>query len=107
MALLAVPAFAIAQSDDKAKEAKRAEMLAECQAMVKEQATSEAAAAAFTDFCTCQTDNILKNLTMDEIAQLEKLESADEATKQKMTAKVQPLLMPCFEELQKKMGGGQ
>ena len=107
MALLAIPAFANAQSDDKAKSAKQADMVAQCLEMTKEQATTDAAKAAFKDFCSCQAEAMVKNLTLAEIDEIEKIESADQATQQKLAAKVQPLMMPCMEELQKKMGAGQ
>lgn len=107
MALLAIPAFANAQGDDKAKSAKQAQIIAECIENTKEEATTDAAKAAFKDYCSCQAEAMVNNMTMAEIDEADNIESADEATKQKISAKVLPLLMPCMEELQKKMGGGQ
>lgn len=107
LALIAIPAFANAQDTDKDKAAARTRMITECMNDVKDQTTTDELKAAFQDYCTCQTEGMLKQFSLKEIAEFENLENADAAKQQEASAKIMPVLMPCMEELQKKLGAGQ
>jgi len=107
LALIAIPALASAQDTDKEKEAAKPKLVTECMDGFKDQATTEELKAAFKDFCTCQVDGLLKEFSLKEVEELKNMETADQAKQQEIAAKVMPIIMPCMEELQKKMGAGQ
>jgi len=108
LALVAIPAFSQAQDTKTVNEEDKQRIIAKCMEEAKEIATTDALKSAFKDFCTCQTESLLKELSVDELEHLnENMEKADEATQQAMAQKVMPLIMPCMEELQSKMAASQ
>ena len=106
LALIAAPVLASAQDTDKDKEAAKTKMVTECMDNFKEQATTDEAKAVFQDFCSCQAEGLIKQFSLKEIEEFENSENADQAKQQEIQAKVMPVIMPCMEELQKKMGAG-
>lgn len=106
LALIAAPVLASAQDTDKDKEAAKTKMIAECMNDLKEQTTTDELKVVFQDFCTCQTENMLKQFSLKEIDEISNAKDAEPAKQQEIQAKVMPVIMPCVEELQKKMGAG-
>jgi len=108
LALAAIPAISQAQDAKTVKEEDKQRLIAKCVEDAKDIATTDELKAAFKDYCTCQTENLLKELSVDEVEHLnENMEKADEATQQAMAQKMMPLIMPCMEELQSKMAASQ
>lgn len=108
LALAALPVFAHAQDASKNKEADKQKITAKCMEDAKDQlaGASEAQQATFKEFCSCMGENLSKEYTYEQYEALEKdMDGADDAKKQEVSQKLLPLIMPCMEEMQKKMGG--
>ncbi len=106
LALLAIPAIAQAQNNNTVKEEDKQRIIAKCVEDGKEMATTDDMKTALKNYCTCQTENLLKVMSVEEVEHWgENMEKADEATQQAMAEKAMPLIMPCLEELQSKMSG--
>ncbi len=57
---------------------------------------------AVKNYCTCQTEGLMKALTEDEYNNLEKY-MQDPEKQSALQEKLMPVIMPCLEELQKVM----
>lgn len=106
LAFAAIPVFAHAQEKAKVDDATKQKLINNCIDQAKAAATTDEAKAAIKDFCTCSTENMLKELTPEEIENMDK-QGGDQAKQQELLQKVMPLIQPCLEEFQKKMGAGQ